>query len=85
MLVTDKEIIGVWKRTDNNVRYEFDKVRVLIGSDDEAEVVDYAIRQGAKSQLIINGISYVFLSMSRIRFVIYMEHGTVEFLREHQE
>jgi hypothetical protein len=82
MHVMDKEIIGTWKRTDNGVWYEFDKIRVIVGSGEDAEVMDYSIRPGARSQLLLNNNVFEILSMSRFRFVIHTGYDSVEFLRE---
>lgn len=82
MHVADKEIIGIWNRSDNGDRYEFNKIRLIIGIGEEAEIVDYAIRPGAKSDLVLNGRSFEIISMSRFRFVIDTGSVTIEFLRE---
>ena len=81
MHVANKEIIGVWRRSDTGVRYEFNRIRVIIGIDEDAEVMDYSVRPGAKSDLLLNGNSFEIISMSRFCFVVDTGYRTIEFLR----
>lgn len=85
MHVADREIIGVWKRSDTGVKYEFNKIRVIIGEGEDAEVSDYSVRPGARSHSLLNSNSFEIISMSHFRFVIDTGYGTVEFLRTKPE
>jgi predicted carbohydrate-binding protein with CBM5 and CBM33 domain len=85
MHVADREIFGVWNRSDTGVRYEFNKIRVIIGEGEDAEVSDYSVRPGARSHLLLNGNAFEIISMSRFRFVIDAGYRTVEFLRTKPE